>query len=418
MRIMRNSLSGIGVAALVAGMTASAAGGPSTITMPDEVKAVIQKNCAVCHKGKYPPQKLNLESASLPASIVDMPSAEQPGLKLVDSESPGSSYLLKKIRGAEGISGKRMPPPVKPALTSEELALLENWILGLKESCYPPEGGDRIRGPREEPELVPASTGGQAAPAGGPQARAEGPTFWGTRLVSLPTGQTMEKGDFLLRISHRFVPSVRSGYDTFWGFDGSATVLLSFGYGISDRLGITLGRTNLSQELELSATWVAMEQDGTGGLPFSVAVNGGIDLAAQKRNDRGAFDSRHFKIAAQVILSRRINRRLSVLVVPAYASNTNHWEEDPEGTFAVGLGGRFMLLEGLSVIAEWTPVHAGYKEIANGWGLGLEKKIGLHVFQAFVTNSIGLTSSQFVTGGDLRLGKGDFRFGFNIFRTF
>jgi hypothetical protein len=149
-----------------------------------------------------------------------------------------------------------------------------------------------------------------------------------------------------------------------------------------------------------------------------VAVNGGIGLATQKRNDRGTFDSRHFKIAAQVILSRRFNRRLSVLVVPAYASNTDHWEENPEGTFAVGLGGRFMLLEGLSVVAEWTPVRAGYKEIANGWGLGLEKKIGLHVFQAFITNSIGLTSSQFVTGGDLRLGKGDFRFGFNIFRTF
>jgi mono/diheme cytochrome c family protein len=133
MRRIRTSLSGIAIAALVAGMAVSAAGGQSAVVMPDEIKAVIQKNCAVCHKGKHPPRKLNLESSGLPASIVDMPSAEQPGLKLIDSESPGSSYLLMKVRGAEGISGKRMPPPVKPALTPEEMALLENWILGLKE---------------------------------------------------------------------------------------------------------------------------------------------------------------------------------------------------------------------------------------------------------------------------------------------
>jgi Membrane bound beta barrel domain (DUF5777) len=228
----------------------------------------------------------------------------------------------------------------------------------------------------------------------------------------------MEKGDFLLRISHRFVSSVRSGYDSFWGLDGSAAVLVSFGYGITDRLGITLGRSTLSQELELSSTWLVLEQGENGALPFSVSVNGGIGWAAQKGNDRSAFNARNFKLAAQVILSRRFNRRLSVLVVPAYASNTNHWEADPEGTFAVGLGGRFMVFQDLSVIAEWVPVRAGYKEISNGWSFGIEKRIGRHVFQVFATNSIGLTSSQIVTGGDLRLAKGDFRFGFNIFRTF
>lgn len=415
-RMMRRSLSGIAIAGLVAGMTVSVAAGRSAIAMPDEIKAVFQKNCAVCHKGKYPPRNLNLETANLPDTIMDVPSSDRPGLKLIDSGSPGSSYLLMKIRGAEGISGKRMPPPVKPPLTTEELAVLENWILGLQEPDASTEAGGR--GPREASGPIPAPAGNQAAPAGGSPGRADGPAFWGTRLASLPTGQTMEKGDFLLRISHRFVPSVRSGYDTFWGLDGSATVLLSFGYGITDRLGITVGRSNLSQELELSATWVALEQGEAAALPFSVAVNGGFCWATQDRDDRSSFDSRHFKVAAQIILSRRFNRRLSVLVVPAYASNTNHWEEDPEGTFAVGLGGRFLVLEGLSVIVEWIPVRAGYKEIANGWGFGIEKKIGLHVFQAFAANSIGLTSSQFVTGGDLRLGKGDFRFGFNIFRTF
>ncbi len=77
-----------------------------------------------------------------------------------------------------------------------------------------------------------------------------------------------------------------------------------------------------------------------------------------------------------------------------------------------------MFLEDLSLIGEWIPVVAGYKDITNAWGFGIEKKIGGHVFQVFATDSIGLTSAQFITGGDLRLGDGDLRIGFNIFRTF
>jgi len=64
------------------------------------------------------------------------------------------------------------------------------------------------------------------------------------------------------------------------------------------------------------------------------------------------------------------------------------------------------------------PRLAGYKDSYSGWGLGIEKKIGGHVFQFFVTDSIGLTASQYLPGGDLKLGDGDFRIGFNIFRTF
>ncbi|MCK7478366.1 MAG: DUF5777 family beta-barrel protein [Candidatus Moduliflexus flocculans] len=84
----------------------------------------------------------------------------------------------------------------------------------------------------------------------------------------------------------------------------------------------------------------------------------------------------------------------------------------------MGLGSRFMVFNELSVMLEWIPVLSGYKEVQNGWGFGIEKKIGGHVFQVVLTNSFGLTGSQFVPGGDLRLQDFDFRIGFNIFRTF
>jgi len=103
-----------------------------TVVVPDTIKAVLQAKCAVCHKGVFAPQQLKLGANEFPASVMNVPSKEKPALKLVDPETPGSSYLLHKIKGAEGIAGKSMPPPGKPGLTAEEIALIEGWITGLK----------------------------------------------------------------------------------------------------------------------------------------------------------------------------------------------------------------------------------------------------------------------------------------------
>ena len=246
----------------------------------------------------------------------------------------------------------------------------------------------------------------------------ENPAFWGTRLINLPTTTTMEKHDVLFRISHRFIPKTDSGYDGFYGLDGPAVVFASLGYGITDNLGITLGRSNLFQEWELSASWLIAKQGQTVHLPFSAALHAGLVWASQRLGGLSRWDGRNFKVDLQLSLSRQVTRRWSLLAVPSFSTNTNHWALDSTGTFALGLGTRYMFLKDLSVLVEWIPVLSGYKNVQNGWGMGIEKKIGGHVFQLFVVNSFGMTSDQFPPGGDLRIDDFDFRFGFNIFRIF
>jgi len=254
--------------------------------------------------------------------------------------------------------------------------------------------------------------------AQGQAAVSEQPAFWGIRLINLPTTQMMDKGDFLFQISHRFVQPFQNESGSFFGLDGPSIILIGFGYGISDRLGVSLGRTNNAQEVELGVHWLALDQDGGGGLPFSAALHAGASLVTQSRPDRHLFDAENLSLNLELCLSSQLTDRLSVMLVPCYASNTNHLKSDPQGTMSLGIGGRFMFLPDISVIAEWAPVLTGYKAQANGWGIGIEKKIGGHVFQFFALNSLGITSDQFIPGGDLLLGKGDFRLGFNIFRTF
>jgi|WetSurMetagenome_2_1015567.scaffolds.fasta_scaffold17015_4 hypothetical protein len=248
----------------------------------------------------------------------------------------------------------------------------------------------------------------------------ERPAFWGTTLVNLPTTRTLDRGNFLLRISHRFLPPVSSGRASFAGLDGPAYILLSLGYGITDNLMARIGRSNLNQEWELGADYAVLDQARTPASPLSCTLHAGGDLVTEKRPP-GAGWSGRFRLSALASLSRQINGRLSLLAVPAYSSNTDFRNPSSEGTFSLGLGGRIVVYDDISLIGEWVPVLAGYKDVVDGWGLGIEKKIGGHVFQVFATDCYGLMASQYLTGGDLGghdTGFGDkLRFGFNIFRT-
>jgi hypothetical protein len=221
----------------------------------------------------------------------------------------------------------------------------------------------------------------------------------------------------LVWIQHRFSDPVETGFDNLLGLDSYANISLGAGYGITDYLWVSAGRARTYKEFDLAAGWLAAEQGRTGGLPFSATLQAGVSLATDP-DLSGAGGSAEAKFFAAVSLSRQFTRRLSVLVVPAFVTNADHWDLDPEGTFSLGLGARYMILEEFSIIAEWVPALAGYKEVESGWGLGIEKRIGGHVFQVFFNNSLGLTPAQYLPGGDLRIGDLDFRIGFNIFRTF
>jgi len=386
---------------------------------PDNVKPIIKQNCSVsgCHSGKYPAANMSLEPEEFPARVINAPSLEVPGLRIVDADAPERSYLIMKVKGEPGIVGKRMPANRDP-LTEEQIRDLEEWIRSLK--AEPPANGapawdNSYRGPSLGPSKDNSEGAGQGA---GNRARSfSKPAFWGTRLVNLPTATTPGRGEFLFRISHRFQPPVSSGWDAFYGFDGPAFILFSFGYGITDNLTATIGRSKLYQEWELSVDWGLLEQGKKSSLPFSATLHVGGSLVSEDE-PRGADWSGRFRFNALLSLAHQFNDRFSILVVPAFCSNTNFWEPSSKGTFALGIGGRFMVLDDFSLITEWVPRLAGYKDFYSGWGFGVEKKIGGHVFQFFVTDSLGLTASQFLPGGDLKLGDGDFRFGFNIFRTF
>lgn len=116
-------------AVVAAAALAVVLGAGAAADVPENVKTILRKNCAGCHKGNGAPKGLSWEPARIPEAI-DAPSREVPALKVIDSATPEASYLLKKIRREKDIAGKPMPPG--KALSAEELRVLEAWIAGLK----------------------------------------------------------------------------------------------------------------------------------------------------------------------------------------------------------------------------------------------------------------------------------------------
>lgn len=367
--------------------------------LTSQVTHILDQNCIFsgCHSGRFPAMELNLEPANFQVSLLNKRSRQIHELKIVDTKNPEKSYILMKLRGDVSIKGKPMPYERDP-LSSEEIQAIEEWILesaGLERSKYLQTSESQTQQAR----------------------RLTKPAFWGTRLINLPTDMAIGSRDFLFRISHRFIPAVSNGYDSFYGFDGPASIYLSFGYGISDTLSLTLGRSNYFKEFELSLKWVFLKQENLSA-PLSAFFYLGGGFTTLKQQDRSTFSPENTRLITQLGLTYQFNDSIAILLVPSYASNTDYEKPNTQGTFAFGLGGRFTLVNDLSLVAELIPVLSGYRMNSSGWGLGLEWKVGGHVFQVIALNSYGLPTAQYLPGGDLRLSEKDFRFGFSIFRFF
>lgn len=120
----------IALLAILGASAALAAGGASKAgDIPADVQTVFKKHCVRCHTGPMPPKGLSLVPSKA-AAIIDAPSAEVPGVSIVDTKTPEASYLLKKVRRENSITGKPMPPG--KALPADELKIIEAWIAGLK----------------------------------------------------------------------------------------------------------------------------------------------------------------------------------------------------------------------------------------------------------------------------------------------
>ena len=146
--------------------------------------------------------------------------------------------------------------------------------------------------------------------------------------------------------------------------------------------------------------------------------NGLFDLTAMAAIDGTNNFQDSYSPMLGAILSVKIQDRLALYAEPMWVNNTNPEPSeivDDNDTFAVGIGGRWRILDTVYFAAEVTPRVSGYRPGTSQASFAIEKRAGGHMFQLNFSNGFGTEYAQIVRGAN---NADDWYLGFNITRKF
>ncbi len=245
------------------------------------------------------------------------------------------------------------------------------------------------------------------------------PAFKAFKVGNLQSTKLAKKKELYLYLSHRF-GSLDDGFDTFFGLDNANTKIQLI-YGITDNLQIGASRESLRKTYALSAKYGIIKQSKS--FPFNLAayttINGnsevsGVQFPGLEFEDRLSY-------ATQLLVSRRINERLSLLIAPSFVRQNAVLEiAQDNNQFAVGIGGRFKLSKRFSLNVDYVPHfnRASNSAFVNPLSIGVDIETGGHVFQLLFTNAQSTNEPSFISNAEGDWSEGKIFFGFNVVRVF
>ena len=236
-------------------------------------------------------------------------------------------------------------------------------------------------------------------------------------LATLQTTLRLSHRRFAFRLTHRFSRPLDGGpgygnfVEDFFGFDSAAFIGLELRYGIAPGAQIGIYRNN-NRNMQVFGRYNFLWQgDEHGiGLDAYVSVEGTNNLRDEHSPALGA------------VLSKRLGARAAVYIEPIWVGNSNKALIHPEPGFVsadddsllLGLGTRIRASNTVYLVAEYVPRASGFSSGDDHISVGIEKRMGGHLFQVNLSNGLGNTPAQVAGGAD----RNDWFIGFNITRKF
>ncbi len=248
-------------------------------------------------------------------------------------------------------------------------------------------------------------------------------TFKTTRVVIGQSSENPPKGNLLFMITHHF-GALNSGYEQLFGLK-QATVRLGLEYGATDWLGFGVGLNTLGNTWDGFLKVKALRQStGAKRMPITLSIFGSTSVYTTKWADptrKNYFTSR-MSYASQVIIARKFGERLSLQLAPTYVHlNLVPSYNDHNNIFSIGAGGRFKISKRVSINAEYyylLPKQISSTPAYSSFSTGVDIETGGHVFQIFLTNSMGENMESIITQTTGNWFYGNIFLGFNISRVF
>lgn len=244
--------------------------------------------------------------------------------------------------------------------------------------------------------------------------------FKGLKIVNFESTKLMNKREFYFIVAHRF-GSIRGGFDDFFGLD-FANTRLNFLYGISDNFNVGVSRNSFNKTYDLSLKYGLIRQRAD----FPVTMVGYSQLAINTLIEEPLIMqevnfSDRLSYTQQLLISRKINERLSLELMPTYFyEGYVAYEPQDNSQFALGFGGRYKLNKRFSINVDYG-LHlnrADGSPFTNPLSIGVDIETGGHVFQLHFTNGQPTYESGFLGNAAGDWSNGDIFFGFNLSRVF
>ena len=249
-------------------------------------------------------------------------------------------------------------------------------------------------------------------------------TFKGTHIINAQSVETPGAGTLAFLIQHRF-GTLNIGAYEFFGLD-QAVLRLSFEYGLTNRLAVGVGRTNIDKTFDGFVKYKALQQTtGAHAMPVSVTLLASSAITTLRFNTVAGVADRstasRVDYAYQVLIARKFSPGFSAQLMPTLIHrNYVALAGQQNDVYALGAGLRQKLTKRIALTADYFYVLPGYvaDNFRNALGLGFDIETGGHVFQLHFTNAKGMTEKFFVPQTTGNFFKGDIYFGFTVARNF
>ncbi|SCY45778.1 hypothetical protein SAMN02927916_2155 [Flavobacterium anhuiense] len=242
-------------------------------------------------------------------------------------------------------------------------------------------------------------------------------TFKALQLVTLQTTKMPAKKEFYFVVSHRF-GSVKDGFDSFFGLDNATTKLGGI-YGVTDWLSVSLSRHTLNKMYEIGLKYRMARQNDNFPLDIVGYSVADINTFLEKDQYPGLEFKHRMTYVQQLLISRKVSDKFSLELVPSFIHKNLYTPEiERDNQFSFGGGGRYKITKRLSVNLEYMHNFDKPDFYKNPLSVGLDIETGGHIFQLIFTNSQSMSESGYLTNASGDWGKGDFFFGFNLYRVF
>jgi hypothetical protein len=256
--------------------------------------------------------------------------------------------------------------------------------------------------------------------------------FSDTRVINGHSTETLEKGTFDLRITHRFGEiATPSSARTLFGLDNSTDIRIGIEYGITDDWQVGFGRSK--GFAPYSELWDGLVKYKIIGQRNDFPVTISVASSAFVTSMRASSDStsltaflkpaHRFSYYSQLLLSKCWKNIITVQVAPGLLHRNYVAHDDQNTHFTLGGMVRYNFYKKLSFVAEYYHLFRPTSMVSGityqqPLAIGIEIKTYAHDFQLNFMNSEGIGEAQFIPYTFGRWFDGQFRFGFTISRHF